>query len=255
MFETGRHRVINWGRGVLVSCASLALCCGSANAQGPLSPEFRKLFHDVVLKHEYGAAGGQPLVRWEVPVHMAVHFGATVPQKNRDIDMVSIRKVVGIVGRASNHPVMLTRGNPNFHVFVVTEEELRNLGPTLQATAGLSEYSARAITRLQPNTNCLVVAEPEQDKSRGYRSAVAVIRADLPAQGRESCFYEEIAQGMGLPNDCKIRATIFNDDNEFARFTEMDLQLLRITYDRRLRSGMEPDMVMNVLDQILAKNG
>jgi hypothetical protein len=44
-----------------------------------------------------------------------------------------------------------------------------------------------------------------------------VIRAEHPDLLRLSCLHEEIAQGLGLPNDSpRARPSIFNDDEEFA---------------------------------------
>ncbi len=56
---------------------------------------------------------------------------------------------------------------------------------------------------------------------------------------------------MGLPDDCTERSTIFNDDGEFSQFTAMDIAMMRVAYDRRLRSGMPPEVVMRLLDDIL----
>ena len=56
---------------------------------------------------------------------------------------------------------------------------------------------------------------------------------------RLSCFHEEIAQGLGLPNDSpRARPSIFNDDEEFALLTDQDEMMLRILYSPELRPGM-----------------
>ena len=59
---------------------------------------------------------------------------------------------------------------------------------------------------------------------------------------RLSCLHEEIAQGLGLPNDSpRARPSIFNDDEEFALLTGMDEDMLRILYNPALRPGMSED--------------
>jgi hypothetical protein len=56
--------------------------------------------------------------------------------------------------------------------------------------------------------------------SGAYTRAVAVVRAEHPDLLRQSCIHEEIAQGLGLPNDSPAaRPSIFNDDEEFALLT------------------------------------
>ncbi len=234
-------------------CAvSMGLACHAAVAQGVARSEFRTMFQDVVLKHEYEGSALRPLLRWEVPVHLSVSFGASVSGMDRATDLKSIRVVTKTIASATKHGISVAGTQGNFHVYVVSEAELAALGPTLQTTVGLSESSALSLTRMPRNTNCIVVALPERDKTKGYHSAVAIIRSDLPATRRESCFYEEIAQGMGLPNDCRERFTVFNDDDEFAHYTAMDLAMMGAVYDRRLTSGMPPEVVMRLLDDIHA---
>ena len=72
-----------------------------------------------------------------------------------------------------------------------------------------------------------------------YTRAFAVIRAEHPDLLRLSCLHEEIAQGLGLPNDSpSARPSIFNDNDEFALLTRQDELMLRMLYDPRLRPGM-----------------
>ncbi len=85
---------------------------------------------------------------------------------------------------------------------------------------------------------CLVFASAPLNTGT-YTQAVAVIRAEHPDELRLSCVHEEIAQGLGLPNDSPYaRPSIFNDDEEFARLTTQDEMMLAILYDARLQPGM-----------------
>ena len=89
------------------------------------------------------------------------------------------------------------------------------------------------------NISCLVVAFSNQGTAV-YRRAISVIRAEHPPASWRSCLHEEVAQGLGLPNDSpRARPSIFNDDEEFALLTRHDELLLSILYDDRLRPGME----------------
>ena len=72
-----------------------------------------------------------------------------------------------------------------------------------------------------------------------YAHAVALIRAEHPDLVRLSCIHEEVAQGLGMPNDSPhARPSIFNDDDEFALLTDHDELLLKMLYDPRLQPGM-----------------
>ena len=71
---------------------------------------------------------------------------------------------------------------------------------------------------------------------------MALIRAEHPDLVRRTCIHEEIAQGLGLPNDSPTaRPSIFNDDDEFALLTSHDELLLKMLYDPRLKAGMTAD--------------
>ena len=86
---------------------------------------------------------------------------------------------------------------------------------------------------------CFVVAVSDHSNPNTYTHAVALIRAEHPDLVRLSCIHEEIAQGLGLPNDSpEARPSIFNDDDEFALLTTHDEMLLKMLYDPRLKPGM-----------------
>ena len=70
---------------------------------------------------------------------------------------------------------------------------------------------------------------------------------------RHACIHEEVAQGLGLPNDSPYaRPSIFNDDDEFALLTSHDEALLRMLYDPRLKNGMTVDEARPIV-RILAR--
>jgi hypothetical protein len=66
-----------------------------------------------------------------------------------------------------------------------------------------------------------------------------------------SCLHEEIAQGLGLPNDSPAaRPSIFNDDQEFALLTPMDEMMLKMLYNPALTPGMTADQARPIIDQL-----
>lgn len=180
-----------------------------------------------------------PLTRWRDPVRVALRFGASVPADRQATDRARIASYLDRLSRVTGHPIGLSETEPNFWVYVVSEDEREALGPELQSLRFSIEPDViQAVTRMSPTTYCNVFAISGAE-SHVHRNAVAVIRAENPDLLRLSCFHEEIAQGLGLPNDSpRARPSIFNDDEEFALLTDQDELMLRILYSPELRPGM-----------------
>lgn len=219
-------------------------------------------FIEIALHNEYGAGlsasgsrSAKPLLRWEEPVRIQVMFGASVPKARRASDLKAISKYTNTLARLTRHPMSINPTKPNFHVLVVNEGERRSLAKTLpKLIPGISSSLVRNIARMQPDHLCMVVAEPHADRSRGFRQAVAIVRAEHPDVMRASCIQEELAQGLGLSNDCReAYPSIFNDDQEFAFLTRRDEVLLKMLYDPKLQSGMRLKDVERVLPEVTAR--
>jgi hypothetical protein len=180
-----------------------------------------------------------PLTRWRDPVRVAVRFGPSVPAEKQATDRARIASYLARLSQVTGHPIGLTDAAPNFWVYVVSEDEREALGPELQSLRiGIAPDVIQAVTRMSQTTYCSVFAISGAE-SHLHRHAVAVIRAENPDLLRLSCFHEEIAQGLGLPNDSpQARPSIFNDDEEFALLTDQDELMLRILYSPELRPGM-----------------
>lgn len=197
-----------------------------------------------------GARSSNTLRRWTGPVRVALRFGASVPADQRASDTARVGSYLARLEGVTGHPIRLDDTNPNFFVHIVSEDERRGLGPALQAALpGLGAADLAGITQMPQSTYCAVLA---QSRGQGgvYTRAFAVIRAEHPDLLRLSCLHEEIAQGLGLPNDSpRARPSIFNDDEEFALLTGMDEQMLRILYNPALKPGMtEPEARPVVFD-------
>ncbi|MEL6169170.1 MAG: DUF2927 domain-containing protein [Pseudomonadota bacterium] len=197
-------------------------------------------FYEIALQHEYGrSSAGKPLLRWEDPVRYAVAFGASITDSQRRADTSAIGQYFRRLSGVTGHPIAAGT-SPNFLVLVVNDGERRGMGAYLRSNVpGISNASINAILRMPTNHFCMVVTVPHANRANGIQSAVAVIRAEHSGRMRTSCIHEELAQGMGLPNDCRnARPSIFNDDEEFGVLTAHDEHLLRILYSPSLRSGM-----------------
>ncbi|MFN3822643.1 MAG: DUF2927 domain-containing protein [Pseudorhodobacter sp.] len=179
------------------------------------------------------------LRRWKDPVRMMLHFGASVPQARRGTERARVASYLARLSRVTGHPIRLVDRDANFHLHIVDEDERRALGPTIAAAMpGMNATEIGAFTRMPASTYCQVSAMVDNATSE-YRRAFAVVRSEHPDLLHLACLHEEIAQGLGLPNDSPLaRPSIFNDDQEFALLTPMDELMLRMLYDARLRPGM-----------------
>lgn len=179
------------------------------------------------------------LRRWGGPVRFGLRFGASVPPERQATDRARIASFVARLSAVTGHPMQMDDATPNFVIHIVSEDEREALGPKVRAMLpNLSPGELAGITEMPRSTYCLVYALSEGG-SGNYTRAVAVIRSEHPDLLRMSCVHEEIAQGLGLPNDSpRARPSIFNDDEEFAFLTDHDELLLKILYSRELRAGM-----------------
>ena len=229
----------------------------------PVTPiSLERAFAAVALRDEYQFAGGQivqqsapaPLRRWDVPVRISLEYGASVPEDRRARDTGIVTRFARQLSEFAKHPVSVTRGQGNFHVLVLDEGERRAIAPRLRALVpGIDTASQSLVENLPLSISCLVLAFA-RDGSNSYTDAVAIIRAELPDLSRDACYYQEIAQGMGLANDSpQARPSLFNDAAEFAVLTVLDEQLLRILYDPRLEPGLREAEARPIVRRIAAE--
>lgn len=230
---------------------------------GPDTPftdtQLARNFVRIALFDEYVSDGGilrarataSNLSRWSGPVRMSVEFGDTIPADQRLSDRIEVAKYANRLARVTGHPITMSNANPNFYVMFLNEgDRLGSEARLRQLVPGIAPSSMRAILGLPSNQLCIVVAFSEAGKST-YSKAIAVIRGEHPDLLRKSCIHEELAQGLGLPNDSPAaRPSIFNDDEEFGLLTTHDEMLLRMLYDPRLRNGMDAAEAAPIVRQI-----
>ena len=179
--------------------------------------------------------GGEAVLRrWEQPVRIGIVFGASVPPSQRMRDIADTRRYAARLARATGHPVSVS-GPANFYVLFASEDDRNDALDTIAAKLGNPLNQLRTLSR---DTYCAVVAFGTGSTRAVNTAAVAVIRAENPDLLRLSCIHEELAQGLGLPNDSpSARPSIFNDDDEFALLTGHDELLLGMLYNPSLRPG------------------
>ncbi|MEM9755968.1 MAG: DUF2927 domain-containing protein [Pseudomonadota bacterium] len=220
-------------------------------------------FERIALYDEYALTGGRfvaqetPAVlrRWSAPVRIQAHFGPSVDAATRNRDRAFLTSYARRLARVTGHPIATVTGGGNFHVVYLNRDEQLTAGPLLrELVPGIGDETVAEITRLPRFTFCSVYAFSQAGAESTYVTAIAVIRAEHPDLLRRSCVHEEVAQGLGLPNDSPAaRPSIFNDDEEFAYLTRHDELLLRMLYDVRLTPGARADEARGTIRQIAAE--
>ena len=219
-------------------------------------------FTRIALYDEYSRSGGtfvrnetaSVLRKWVAPVRVGLRFGASVPADRQATDRARVGSYLARLSQLTGHPIALSDASPNFWVHIVSEDEREAMGPTLASQLpGLSASDIADVTNMPRNTYCLVYALSGSNPGV-YTRAVAVIRAEHPDLLRLSCIHEEIAQGLGLPNDSpQARPSIFNDDEEYALLTRQDEMMLRLLYNPALRPGMTVEEARPIVEKLAAK--
>ncbi|MEL7114516.1 MAG: DUF2927 domain-containing protein, partial [Pseudomonadota bacterium] len=176
-------------------------------------------FIQIALFTEFTNVGGRmvrnetetELHRWEGPIRMKAHFGSTVPLENRQNDEAQLERFAARLSRITGLPISLSDQAPNFHIFILNEDERRVLGPDLRAISSeIVPEVVNIIENMRQTDYCLALGIIG-DRVGIYEQAVIVIRAEHPDLLRLSCIHEELAQGLGLPVVLTVRQDEIKD--------------------------------------------
>ncbi|MGB1235679.1 MAG: DUF2927 domain-containing protein [Planktomarina sp.] len=213
--------------------------------------EVARIFKSLAFANEFTNTT-EPLQRWGGSMRVRLRFGPSV-NSNETLDLGI--KVHDLLPRfAITTGLSIERGDPaNLHIFFVNEGERRALGPVLQdSIPGMALADITRITSMPRTEQCLVMAF-EGPVPHTRNQAIVIIREELPPILKLACLHEEIAQAIGLTNDHPdARPSIFNDDDEYATLTGLDLDLLRLLYHPDLKTGMTLDTATPIIDRIVA---
>jgi len=198
----------------------------------------------VLLSHglEYGAF--RPgLQRFEAPVRLGITGPGSAPYAPF-VDSF----LVEIAARAS---IDIRRGPPPHNLlvrFVPGEEFLPRTSNQCVVVFGQPTWQAFLA---DPGAYTGLVTG---DLDRQTAMGVPIPDTLEPYRVRE-CLLEEIPQALGLANDLYgLGPSVFNDDNAHTWPTALDYLMLRVLYDRRLRSGLtQPEtrrIARRILDEI-----
>ena len=192
------------------------------------------------------------LGKWNSAINISMRFGNSVDAKQKDKDLLDIHNLLFILSEATKHEIKISNQNINMYIVVGIQKEVAEL--TSKIGANLPEFDPKRIpiiTKLPKDIHCLAMTSMSSGPSSEIKSALIIIRSELPKLMRIACFHEEIAQSLGLTNDSHLaRPSIFNDDDEFATLTKLDKILLQILYDNRLYSGISRQNSSQMVRQI-----
>ena len=216
-------------------------------------------FERIALYDEYTLENGRfierqtpsRLRRWTSPVRLQPHFGASVSAAQSADDVAFLSSYSDRLARLTGHSIRTVNSGGNFHVLYMSADDLAGAAPLLrELVPGITQPTIREIETLNRFTFCSVYAFSPAGSS-SYVAAIAIIRHEHPDLLRQSCVHEEVAQGLGLPNDSELaRPSIFNDDEEFALLTRHDELLLQMLYDDRLSLGLSPEEARPIVREI-----
>ena len=210
--------------------------------------------YDRALGGTVASTAAMRLTRWQGPVRVGLRFGASVPADKRATDTARISSYLARLAALTGLSIRLADGNPNFIIQIASVDERRALGPALQAALPeLTAAQVSGVTNLDRSTYCLVWTQSDT-ASNQYERAFVFIPSEHPDLMRLACIHEEIAQGLGLPNDSPTaRPTIFNDDEEFALLTRQDEMMLRMLYNPQLRPGMSETEARPIVETLATR--
>lgn len=192
------------------------------------------------------------LGKWNSTINISMRFGNSVDTKQKNKDLLDIHNLLLILSEATKHKMKISNKNINMYIVVGNQKEVAEL--TSKIGTNLPEFDPKRIpiiTRLPKDIHCLAMTSMSVGPNSEIKSALIIIRSELPKLMRIACFHEEIAQSLGLTNDSHLaRPSIFNDDDEFATLTRLDKILLQILYDNRLKSGISKQNSFQLVRQI-----
>jgi hypothetical protein len=215
-------------------------------------------FERVALYDEYTNEAGvfveeqtaSYLRRWQKPVRIGLHFGASVSKEQRIKDKQLVSSFAARLAALTGLNIRITNiKNANFVMLFLNRDEQKVDPGLLSANVPqLLPSIVREIETSPRNIFCVAYALSNADSPTDYSGAVVLVKAEHANIMRRSCIEEEMTQALGLANDDPtIRPSIFNDDEEFALLTKHDETLLKMLYDPRLRVGMTPERARPLL--------
>lgn len=180
-------------------------------------------------------AGELRLSRWVGPIRFRVDG-----DRATRADRTAARRVAAELARVTGLSISEAQSAQSANLSILVNSALvrRRVADSLSSRVWYGASAAPAYLTADA-APCIAVIDTETPLGGAIRGATILIQAELRGPAREACLEEEFAQSLGLFHDSPAaRPSIFNDDQEFARLTDHDAQLLRLLYAPALRPGL-----------------
>lgn len=203
-------------------------------------------FLEIALGSEHGVKK-RHVRKWMTPVRYALihHAGdAELHERMAGAHFTHLALLTGLTIRPAQ-----PGETPNFSVVLTSEDRLRD---DLKTYFGWDSSSQRE--QFFRETVC--VATFASRRNGQIIRATAIIPVDRArSRGKlPACIVEELTQVLGLPNDSdKVFPSVFNDNSIDTTLSGLDVTLLRLLYDPRIRPGMDEATVRPLARAIAAE--
>lgn len=191
-------------------------------------PEFiKKSFIEIALKNEYKQTD-MKVVKWYQPIKYTFIYEHL--QQNDLIEKLTHAHMRHL-SQITNHPISQANNQQaNLKIVLTRDEFFKNT---------IAKHGDASQKHLSLKSNC--IAFFNRNNKYQITQATVIIPVDhamsrglLPA-----CIAEETTQAMGLPNDSDwVHPSIANDASKLDLLTGLDYLMLKILYDKRLKTGM-----------------
>ena len=190
-------------------------------------------FVDIALGSEYETKRRQ-VRKWTAPIAYALIHHAGDSALHERLIQTHFAHLAELTGLSIRPAASIEAAN----ILVVLTLESR-LKDDLQHYFGWNSADQR--DKFFREAVCLGTFSSSRRNGRITR-AVVIIPADRArARGKlPACVVEELTQVLGLPNDSdKVFPSVFNDHSTDVFLSGLDILLLKLLYDHRIRHGME----------------
>ena len=225
---------------------SLMLLIVAVNTHGASQPWQKTAFitnsfFEVALGSEYGS-GALKVRKWGKPLRIyvehqvsdqALHNALLNAQLKdlRDITKLDIRRVK-------------KKSQANIHYYFTSQKKLPALVKSVSGN--------RAVKHLNTAVCMATIRTNSNDSIRSAAVFLPVDQARMHAK-LVSCIVEEITQVLGLPRDSDaVYPSIFNDRSNNHYLTGLDIVLLKILYNPKVKTGMAKSSLKPLLKSIIA---
>ncbi|CAH8213570.1 DUF2927 domain-containing protein [Vibrio aestuarianus] len=200
-----------------------------------------KAFVQVALRNEYNA-GKYPLVKWTQPVKIWVQHD--VPDKALHDELVDLH--IQHLALVTQHPIYRVSNRDEANVTWIFTKEAK-------WDNEVATHIGKSSLGVLNSAICIANYTTDIDTHEIIKAVIIIPVDKAHERGKLlACIVEEITQVLGLPNDSQqAYPSIFNDETPEELLSPLDVILLSMLYDKRLKTGMQEKEVKSVIQSIL----